>query len=125
MIDRSVCTFFKTGKCKLCERFCEPGAVVFDQQDSFLEVKVGAVIVATGFQLYKGEALAWYGHGKYPNVLSALEFERLNNAAGPTEGVVKTKEGQVPKAVAILHCIGSRDKHYQEYCSRVCCMYSL
>jgi heterodisulfide reductase subunit A len=125
VIDRAACTYFRTGKCKLCERFCEPGAIAFEQQESTLDVQVGAIIVATGFQFYKGEALEWYGHGRYPNVISALEFERLNNAAGPTEGVIRTAEGKTPASVAILHCIGSRDKNYQEYCSRVCCMYSL
>ncbi|MBM4370095.1 MAG: CoB--CoM heterodisulfide reductase iron-sulfur subunit A family protein, partial [Deltaproteobacteria bacterium] len=87
--------------------------------------KVGSIIVATGFQFYQGPALEWYGHGRYPNVIHALEFERLNNASGPTEGQIRMQDGRTPQSVAILHCIGSRDKNYQEYCSRVCCMYSL
>ncbi len=125
VIDRSSCIYFKTGKCKACEKFCEPGAILFDDEPSTLEVQVGSIIVATGFEFYKGDAMAWYGHGRYPDVISALEFERLNNSSGPTDGVIRTRDGRTPQAVAILHCIGSRDKNYQEYCSRVCCMYSL
>ncbi len=125
VIDRAACTYFRTGKCRLCERFCEPKAIAFEQQESTQEIQVGAIIVATGFEFYRGEALSWYGHGRYPNVITALEFERLNNASGPTEGVLRMADGRVPQSVAILHCIGSRDKNYQEYCSRVCCMYSL
>jgi heterodisulfide reductase subunit A len=125
VIDRDACTFFKTGKCKICVHFCEPKAIFFDMKEEEREVNIGSIIVATGFQFYNGPALAEYGHKRLPDVVSALEFERMNNSAGPTNGDLLTSKGKAPESVAILHCIGSRDKNYQEYCSRVCCMYSL
>jgi len=125
VIDKEKCTFFIKGKCRICERFCEPGAIDFDQGETITEVKVGSVIVATGFEFYDGPAMEYYGHKKLDNVISAMEFERLNNASGPTDGEIVLKNGGKPESVAILHCIGSRDKNYKEYCSRVCCMYSL
>jgi heterodisulfide reductase subunit A2 len=125
VIDKETCTYFLKGKCRLCERLCEPGAINFEDTDKTTEFKVGSIVVATGFDFYNGAAMQELGHGKYDNVYSALEFERLNNASGPTEGEVTTVDGRNPEAVAILHCVGSRDKNHQEYCSRVCCMYSL
>ncbi|HOX16290.1 MAG TPA: CoB--CoM heterodisulfide reductase iron-sulfur subunit A family protein [Smithellaceae bacterium] len=125
VIDRDACTFFKKGKCRLCEKVCEHKAIDFDQQDTFTTVKVGAVIVATGYDLMDTKPLIQYGYGKYPGVYNALEIERLFNSTGPTGGKVTLRDGREPKAIAILHCIGSRDKNHYEHCSRVCCMYSL
>ena len=125
IIDREACTFFKKGKCRLCEKVCEQKAIDFEQQDTFSTVKVGAVIVATGFDLMDTRDLIQYGYGKYPDVYNALEVERLFNSAGPTSGKVILRDGKEPRAIAILHCIGSRDKNSYEHCSRVCCMYSL
>ncbi len=125
VIDRDSCTFFKKGKCRLCEKVCEQKAIDFEQQDSFTTVKVGAVIVATGYDLMDTTPLVQYGYGKYPGVYNALEVERLFNSAGPTGGKVTLRDGKEPQAIAIFHCIGSRDKNNYEHCSRVCCMYSL
>lgn len=125
VIDREACTFFKKGKCRLCEKVCEQKAIDFGEQDSFTTVKVGAVIVATGYDLMDTKPLVQYGYGKYPGVYNALEVERLFNSAGPTGGKVTLRDGKEPQAIAILHCIGSRDKNNYEHCSRVCCMYSL
>lgn len=125
VIDREACTFFKKGKCRLCEKVCEQKAIDFEQQDTFSTVKVGAVIVATGYDLMDTRDLIQYGYGKYPGVYNALEVERLFNSAGPTSGKVILRDGKEPQAIAILHCIGSRDKNSYEHCSRVCCMYSL
>ncbi len=125
VIDREACTFFKKGKCRLCEKVCEQKAIDFDEQDTFTTVKVGAVIVATGYDLMDTRDLIQYGYGKYPGVYNALEVERLFNSAGPTSGKVTLRDGREPQAIAILHCIGSRDKNSYEHCSRVCCMYSL
>lgn len=125
VIDREACTFFKKGKCRLCEKVCEQKAIDFEQQDTFSTVKVGAVIVATGYDLMDTRDLIQYGYGKYPGVYNALEVERLFNSAGPTSGKVTLRDGSEPQAIAILHCIGSRDKNSHEHCSRVCCMYSL
>ena len=125
VIDRESCTFFKKGKCRLCEKVCEQKAIDFEQQDTFTTVKVGAVIVATGYDLMNTRELIQYGYGKYPGVYNALEVERLFNSAGPTGGKVTLRDGKEPQAIAIFHCIGSRDKNNYEHCSRVCCMYSL
>lgn len=125
VIDRESCTFFKKGKCRLCEKVCEQKAIDFEQQDTFIPVKVGAVILATGYDLMDTRELIQYGYGKYPGVYNALEVERLFNSAGPTSGKVTLRDGREPQAIAIFHCIGSRDKNNHEHCSRVCCMYSL
>jgi heterodisulfide reductase subunit A len=125
VIDKESCTYFKNGKCKICEIFCEPKAIRWDDQDRVVEEKVGAIIVATGMGLIDPHGLGQWGYGRFPNVLTGLEFERLNNATGPTGGRITCKDGSEPKSVAILHCVGSRDRNHKEYCSRVCCMYSL
>ncbi len=126
VIDAKSCTFLIKGKgCKLCQKVCEQGAIDYEQKDSFIDVKVGAVIMATGYDLMDTAPLIQYGYGKFPAVYHALEVERLFNAAGPTSGKVVMRDGRQPASVAILHCIGSRDKNNYEYCSRVCCMYSL
>ena len=117
--------FPEKGKCRLCEKVCGQGAIAFEQQDTFKEIKVGAMIVATGYDLMDTETPLQYGYGKLPGVYHALEIERLFNAAGPTGGKVVMRDGKEPQSMAILHCIGSRDKNHYEYCSRVCCMYSL
>jgi len=125
VIDRDACVFFKKGKCRLCEKVCEHKAIDFEQQDTFTTVKVGAVIIATGYDLMDTQPLVQYGYGRYPGVYNALEVERLFNSTGPTGGKVTLRDGKEPQAIAILHCIGSRDKNNYEHCSRVCCMYSL
>jgi heterodisulfide reductase subunit A len=125
VIDRESCTYFIKGKCKLCQKVCEQKAIDYEQQDTFTTVKAGAVIVSTGYDLMNTKPLVKYGYGKYPGVYSALEVERLFNSAGPTGGKVTLRDGKEPQAIAIMHCIGSRDKNNYEHCSRVCCMYSL
>ncbi len=125
VIDRDSCAFFLKGKCRICEKVCEVDAIDFEQQDREEEYEVGTIIVATGFQAMDMTQMPQLGYGKHPEVYSALEFERLNNASGPTLGRVTTRDGRVPKSVAILHCTGSRDENYHRYCSRVCCMYAL
>ena len=125
VIDKQTCMYFKTGGCRICEDNCEANAIDHEQEDEIIEVDVGAIIAATGFRLFDSRKIGRYGYGRFDNVVGALEFERLSHASGPTGGRILTKDGRSPAAVAILHCIGSRDEHYQEYCSRVCCMYSL
>ncbi len=111
--------------CRVCLDACEANAIDHFMEDREREVEVGAIVVATGFKLYDPARLSRYGYGTYKDVYSALEFERLCHASGPTGGKIVTREGKKPEAVAILHCIGSRDESHLEYCSRVCCMYSL
>ena len=125
VIDREHCTFYIKGKCRVCEKFCEPKAIDFEMKDKIEEIEVGSIIIATGFQLWEASAMPQLGYGKYDNVISSLQFERLSSASGPTGGKIVLKDGREPEAVAILHCVGSRDTNYHEYCSRVCCMYAL
>jgi len=125
VIDTEHCAYFLKGTCRACEKFCEAKAINFDQQDEIIEVDVGNVILATGYDVFKPTGIYEYGYGHLPNVFTSLEFERMINSAGPTQGEVVLKDGSHPKSVAIIHCVGSRDKDYHEYCSRVCCMYSL
>ena len=125
VIDRDHCLFFTKGICKVCVKFCPRGAIDFDQKEEYVDLQVGAAIIATGFDLFDAARVKQYGYGRLPNVITSLEFERLSHASGPTGGKIVLKNGQMPASVAILHCIGSRDTNFNEYCSRVCCMYSL
>ncbi len=126
VIDRENCIYFQKGKCGACEKLCPTGAIVWDQEDEILHLEVGNIILATGYQLFDARRIPQYGYGRLANVFSSLEFERMSNAAGPTGGRIVLRDGvTVPRRVAILHCVGSRDENYNEYCSDVCCMYSL
>jgi heterodisulfide reductase subunit A len=125
VIDVENCIYYKRGTCKACEKFCAAGAIDFNQQDEILQVKVGSIILATGYDLFDPHRIPEYGYGRLPNVLTNLEFERMTNVSGPTAGKVLLKNGQPPQTVAIVHCVGSRDKNYNNYCSSICCMQSL
>lgn len=126
VIDKENCTYYKNGKCKACEKFCEANAIDFHQEDEILDVKVGNIILATGYKLFDARRIPQYGYARFPNVFTSLEFERMCNAAGPTSGRVVLRDGTTtPKAVAIIHCVGSRDCRYNKYCSVICCMQSL
>jgi len=126
VIDPDSCTFFQRGKCKACELVCPTGAIDFAQKDELLTLEVGSIILSTGYDLFDARRIPQYGYGRLANVFTSLEFERMVNAAGPTEGQIVLRDGVTqPKKVGIIHCVGSRDKNHNEYCSRVCCMYSL
>lgn len=126
VVDPETCIWFKTGKCpQTCIEACERDAFDFEQTETEDEVKVGAIILATGFRTFDPRRTPEYGYGSHPNVYTSLEVERLLNAAGPTGGEVILRDGAKPKAVGIIHCVGSRDARTNAYCSRVCCMYSL
>jgi heterodisulfide reductase subunit A len=99
--------------------------VDYEQEDKIVEVEIGNIIVTTGYDLLDPTSIKKYGYGRYPEVYTGLEFERICNSMGPTGGEILNKEGKVPKTIAIVHCVGSRDENYHEYCSRVCCMYAL
>jgi heterodisulfide reductase subunit A len=126
VIDREQCIFFQRGKCRACERFCPVGAIAFDQEDSVVEERVGAIVVATGYDLYALSRLPEYGSGRVPDVVDALAFERLLSSSGPTGGrVERPSDGQVPREVVFVQCAGSRDpEKHQPYCSKICCMYT-
>jgi len=125
VIDRETCVHFATDRCKICEELCPTDAINFEQEDEIVEVEVGSIIVATGYDAFDPSVISEYGYGRYDNVITALEFERLSCAGGPTGGEILLKNGRKPESVAIIHCVGSRDQNYHEYCSRVCCMYAL
>ncbi len=112
-------------ECMECVRACERSAVDHSMQGEDLEIPVGSIILATGYDTLDPTPLRNYGYGRYDEVYTALEFERLNNAVGPTGGQILMKNGQKPSSVGIIHCVGSRDVNYHRYCSRVCCMYAL
>jgi heterodisulfide reductase subunit A len=112
-------------ECMECLKACQVGAVNQDMQDETIEVEVGNIIVATGYDVFDPTPLYQYGYGRLDNVLTSLEFERMINASGPTAGEVMLKDGSHPRTVGIIHCVGSRDEKYHEYCSQVCCMYSM
>ena len=124
VIDTIACAYFKTGKCRACEKFCPRQAIDFEQKEQRIEIEVGTIILATGFQDFDPQRASQYGYGKLDNVLTGMEMERLINSGGPTSGKVLLSNGNPPKKIAILHCVGSRGVEH-EYCSRVCCMVSL
>ncbi len=126
-IDKDICIYIKSGgkKCGACLKFCEAEAIDFTQEDQIIEVEAGSIILATGYGLMNPKLIPQYGYGKYDDVITGLEFERIVSPIGPTGGKIQLKDGREPESVAIVHCVGSRDKNYHEYCSRVCCMYAL
>jgi heterodisulfide reductase subunit A len=126
VIDDINCTYYLKGTCKACEKFCPTNAIDFNQKAEEITVQVGNIILATGFDLFDARRIPQYGYGKLANVYTNLEFERICNAAGPTGGNIVLRDGKTaPKTVGIVHCVGSRDKNYNAYCSAICCMQSL
>lgn len=126
VLDKENCTYFLKGTCKACEKFCPTNAIDFNQKDEYFDVKIGNIILATGYDLFDTRRIPQYGYGRLANVFTSLEFERLSNSAGPTGGAVVLRDGvTVPKTVGIVHCVGSRDRNYNNYCSSICCMQSL
>ncbi len=119
-LDCGICS-----ECYRCVWACEREAIDHSMQERLEEVDVGAIVLATGFELYDARRIRQYGYGRLENVYTALEVERLISAGGPTGGEVLLNDGRKPEVVAILHCIGSRDRQHNAYCSRVCCMYSM
>jgi len=116
---------FSNTDCRICKEACLFDAINYEDKDEVLERKVGGIIVATGFDLFDPSVLPQYGYGKIPEVYTGLEFERILAQTGPTGGKVLTKNSKEPKSVAIVHCVGSRDKNLKDYCSGVCCLYAL
>jgi heterodisulfide reductase subunit A len=125
VIDRESCIHFKTEGCQKCVEACEPHAINHKMEDEEIELEVGQVLIATGFDTFDPTSMTQYGYGRLDNIYTGLDIERMLNATGPTGGKILLKNGQPPRAVGILHCIGSRDQDHHRYCSRVCCMYAL
>jgi heterodisulfide reductase subunit A-like polyferredoxin len=124
-IDVESCIHMQTGGCKACQTYCEPGAINYEMKDEEIEIEVGQILLTTGFQTFDLTKMPQYGYGRLDNVYSSLDFEHMCNSTGPTGGIVQCKDGSEPRAVGIIHCIGSRDENHHKYCSRVCCMYAL
>jgi heterodisulfide reductase subunit A len=123
VIDKANCTYFERGKCQVCSKVCPTNAIRYDQEDEIIEIEVGNIIMATGWKLFDCAKLPQLGYGRLANVYTSMEFERLCNAAGPTGGKIVLRDGKTePKAVAIVHCVGSRDTNHNEGCSGICCM---
>ena len=129
IIDPSHCLRLKTKKkevCGKCLEACEAKAIDFEQKPQKIKLKVGGVVVAVGSEVFDASEMAEFGYGRFKNVISNIEFERISDASGPTGGkIVSPQSGQAPKAIAFIQCVGSRDKRFHEYCCRVGCMVAL
>ncbi|MFP4058770.1 MAG: 4Fe-4S binding protein, partial [Candidatus Brocadiia bacterium] len=134
VIDRQHCLKFQKGKCGVCAKVCPTGAIDYEQEDTLVTEKVGAIVVATGYQPWSIEKAAAdypyigygeYGYGVHPDIIDGLQFERLLSASGPTGGrVLRPSNGEEAKTVVFLSCVGSRDNEKGfTYCSKICCMY--
>ena len=126
VIDRENCLYFRKGTCRLCEKNCPAGAVDFKQEDRIEEIEVGAIVAATGFDLYDKQRIEEFRAGYCADVVDALTFERILSASGPTYGkVLRPSDGKVPQEIVFIQCVGSRDpQNHTPYCSRLCCMYT-
>ena len=126
-IDRESCIFFQKGRCKACEKFCRAGAINFNDSDKILNLKVGSIILAPGFQTFDPKIFDTYNYS-HLNVITSIEFERILSASGPTQGeLIRPSDKKRPKKIAWIQCVGSRNINLSDnsYCSSVCCMYAI
>ncbi len=127
VIDTTACIKFKTGKCGVCEKVCQAGAIDYQQKDQIITENYGAIVVATGFDTIKLDQYGEYAYGQSKDVITSLELERVMNAAGPTKGhLERLSDGKAPKEIVFIQCVGSRcaDDRGKPYCSKICCMYT-
>lgn len=127
VIDTTACIKFKTGKCGVCEKVCQAGAINYTQTDEIITETYGAIVVATGFDTIKLDKYGEYAYGQSKDVITSLELERVMNAAGPTKGhLERLSDGKAPKEIVFIQCVGSRcsDDRGKPYCSKICCMYT-
>ncbi|MDR1685587.1 MAG: CoB--CoM heterodisulfide reductase iron-sulfur subunit A family protein [Desulfovibrio sp.] len=125
-IERDYCRLFNQGKCGVCAKVCPTGAIDYAMQDEIVEVKVGGIVAATGYDLVDWTVYGEYGAGRYPDVVTSLQYERMLSASGPTGGHIKRpSDGKEPKDVVFIQCVASRDPSIgRPYCSGFCCMYT-
>ena len=125
-IDKDNCLYFKKGRCRLCQKACKAGAINFEDKGEEVELHVGAIILCPGLDRYDAKARGEFGLGRWKNVVTAIQFERILSASGPYKGEIKRPfDGKHPKKVAWIQCVGSRDSHNANpWCSSVCCMYA-
>src|SRR3972149_7669844 len=126
IIDKENCLYFKKGKCRNCEKFCEMKAIDFNQKEEIIKIDVGSVILALGSEEFDATLKDEYGYKTFPNVMTSIEFERILSASGPTQGhILRPSDGKEPKRIAFIQCVGSRDVSCgNSWCSSVCCMYA-
>ena len=127
VIDANNCIKLKTGKCGICEKFCQAGAIDYTQKDEIITQNYGAIVVATGFDTIKLDQYGEYAYNESKDVITSLELERIMNAAGPTKGhLERLSDGKAPKEIVFIQCVGSRcsDDRGKPYCSKICCMYT-
>ena len=126
VINAEHCRKLLTGKCGICAKVCPTGAIQYDMEDEFVTEEVGSIVAATGYDLMDWKVYSEYGGGRYPDVITSLQFERLLSASGPTGGhIVRPSDGREPKNIVFIQCVGSRDKSVgRPYCSGFCCMYT-
>jgi heterodisulfide reductase subunit A len=126
-IDPTKCVFLSGGACFICTMACQKRAIDFSQKQELLELNVGAVILALGFEAFDPQMKPTYGYGQFPNVVTSMEFERILSATGPYQGHVRRpSDGKEPEKIAWIQCVGSRDPSVERgYCSSVCCMYAI
>ena len=128
-IDADYCNMLKNGKCGVCAKVCGAGAIDYKQQDTYVEEKYGAIVVATGFNPIKLDKYDEFAYNQSPDVVTSLEFERITNAAGPTAGkLLRPSDGKHPHTLVFVQCVGSRcdaeNEKGKQYCSKICCMYT-
>lgn len=124
-IDRENCVHLQNGDCRICQDICEADAIDYEQEDEKLDLNVGAIVLAPGFKLYDARQKGEYGYNRFPNVITALEYERILSASGPFKGhIQRISDGAEPKRVAFIQCVGSRDQEHP-YCSSVCCTFAV
>ncbi len=124
-IDRENCRYFQKGKCGVCAKICKAEAIDYEQEPEEITLEVGAIIIALGFEFYDMSTMPEYGYGKFENVVTAMEFERMICASGPTHGhLQRPSDDNEPKKIAFIQCAGSRDYKHLRYCTGVCCMHS-
>ncbi|HEX7319021.1 MAG TPA: FAD-dependent oxidoreductase [bacterium] len=127
IIDKEKCIHFLTDKCKVCEEFCEAKAIKYDQQEEVMDLNVGSIVLAPGFDEFDAKRKSEYGYGRHDNVVTSMEFERILSASGPFQGHIK-RPGDLkePQRIAFIQCVGSRDPQAgASYCSSVCCTYAI
>jgi heterodisulfide reductase subunit A len=124
IVDKEHCMHFSKDKCGICQDLCEAKAIDFEQKEKLIDMRVGSIIISSGSDVYKGRIKREYGNGRYDNIVTSIEFERILSASGPFYGhVLRPGDKKEPRRIAFVQCVGSRDEEH-DYCSSVCCMYA-
>jgi len=125
LLDEEHCVRFQGKACDACQKACPFGSINYDETDLMRKFHVGAIVLATGFDLFDPKGAPEFGYGNGEDVYTSLEFERMLSSTGPTGGNILMKNGKQPRKIAFVNCVGSRSERFNDYCSGVCCSYSL